>query len=46
VSDYIGAMPFLWLGVPGQGGEGNRRAFVEEQAIALLARFVPPRFGW
>jgi hypothetical protein len=42
VSHYIGAMPFLWLEVPGEGGEGNLRAFVEAHAIALLSNFDRP----
>src|SRR5262249_49138429 len=33
VSRYIGAMPFLWLSVPGRAD----RAFIERNSIALLS---------
>lgn len=51
VSSYIGNMPFLWLSVPGAGGPGNDRDFLERNSIALLSNFErppvdPPSSGW
>lgn len=46
VSRYIGAMPFLWLGVP----EREDRGYIERNSIALLSCLVggpdPPSTGW
>lgn len=39
VSRYLGAMPFLWLEVPGPGSE---RGFIERSAIALLSGYREP----
>lgn len=42
VSAHIGAMPVLWVRVPGAAGPSSRRAFIECNAIALLSNnFVP-----
>ena len=37
VSDYIGAMSLLWLAIGDQAGPASDRAFIEQNAIALLA---------
>lgn len=37
VSEYIGAMPVLWVAVPGAAGPDSRRGFIERNAIALLS---------
>lgn len=37
VSRTIGAMPFLWLGVPDEPGPGSDRGIIERNAIALLS---------
>jgi hypothetical protein len=42
LSAYIGAMPVFWLGVPGQSGPSNLRAFIERNAIALLSNHLDP----
>jgi hypothetical protein len=39
VSQYIGAMPFLWLDVDGPGGDDNQRGYIERNSIALLSNF-------
>jgi hypothetical protein len=42
VSEYIGAMSVLWIGVPDEPGSRSDRAFIERNAIALLSnRFAP-----
>jgi hypothetical protein len=38
VSDYIGAMPFLWLPVPTQPDGTSDRGYLERNSIALLSR--------
>jgi hypothetical protein len=40
VSEYIGAMPFLWLEVPDEPGRDSLRGFIERNAIALLSNFT------
>ena len=46
VSRHIGAMPFLWLGVPDRADRG----YIERNSIALLSCLVgcqdSPRAGW
>ncbi len=42
VSDYIGAMPVLWVNVPDDAGPGSARAFIERNAIALLSNQLAP----
>ena len=39
VSKQIGAMPFLWLDVDDEPGEGCARGIIERGAIALLSNF-------
>jgi hypothetical protein len=50
VSAYIGAMPVLWVDVPGEAGPDSCRALIERNAIALLsnhrAPVDPPSEGW
>jgi hypothetical protein len=52
VSQYIGQMPFLWVGVDDEPGPESDRAFIEKHAIALLAGadgaspIDPPSKGW
>ena len=42
VSEYIGAMPVLWVNIPDEAGPESERAFIEQNAIALLSnQFVP-----
>ena len=42
VSDYIGRMPFLWLGVPDAAGPESARGRVERGAIGLLSHYSTP----
>ena len=42
VSDYIGRMPFLWLGVPDDPGPESARGRVERGAIGLLSHYTAP----
>src|SRR5262249_47402680 len=42
VSDYIGAMPFLWAAVADPPSVESDRGVVERGAIALLSNFNPP----
>ena len=37
VSEYVGAMPFLWLNVDDEPGPASERDVVEQNAIALLS---------
>ena len=51
VSRYIGAMPFLFLGVEDESGPASERGFIERNAIALLSAYReasrdPPSTGW
>jgi len=51
VSDVIGAMPVLWLGIDDDAGPGSLRGFIERNAIALLSNYRkasldPPSSGW
>jgi hypothetical protein len=51
VSDHIGAMPFLWLGVDDPAGPQSDRGVIEAGAIALLSNLdrAPtdaPSAGW
>ena len=39
VSRYVGAMPFLVLGVDDEPGPASERGFIERNAIALLSAF-------
>ena len=39
VSDYIGAMPLLWLRVDDAPGPSSRRAYIEDNCIGLLSNF-------
>ena len=39
VSRYIGAMPFLFLGVEDEPGPASERGFIERNAIALLSAY-------
>jgi len=42
VSDYIGAMPFLWLAVDDPSGADSCRGNIERNSIALLSNFAKP----
>lgn len=51
VSDYIRAMPFLWLAVPGLASKISDRSVIESNAVGLLsnkgkAAMDPPSPGW
>ena len=51
VSNIIGAMDVLWLAVEDPPGPGNRRGWIERNAIALLSNhdreaLDPPSSGW
>jgi len=51
VSQYIRAMPFLWLGIEDSPGPGSARGVIERNAIALLANvgrdpLDPPSTDW
>jgi hypothetical protein len=37
VSDYIGAMPFVWVAIDDEPSKESERAFIERNAIALLS---------
>lgn len=37
VTQFIGAMPFLWLAVDDEPGPGSLRGTIERSAIALLS---------
>lgn len=39
VSDTIGAMKVLWIAVTDEPGPGNRRGYIERNAIALLSNY-------
>ena len=39
VSNYIGAMPFLWLEVEGESSSDNKRSLIERNSIALLSNW-------
>jgi len=39
VSDYIRAMPFIWLEIVDEPGPNNRREYIERNAIALLSNY-------
>jgi hypothetical protein len=40
VSDYVGAMPFLWLAVDDPPGADTCRGYIERNSIALLSNFA------
>ena len=50
VSEYIGKMPFLWLGVGDDPGPNSSRGLIERNAIALLSGYRhaidSPSAGW
>ncbi len=51
VSDYIGAMPLLWLAVDNPPGINSDRGIIEAGCIALLSNaqgdtIDPPSPGW
>jgi DNA invertase Pin-like site-specific DNA recombinase len=51
VSEVIGQMPFLWLGIGEIDGGHNTRDYLERHAIALLSNYRkpmidPPSQGW
>lgn len=51
VSKIIGAMPFLWLAIEDEPGEGSQRGYIERNAIALLSNYGKPALdapspGW
>lgn len=39
VSEYIGRLPFLWIEVDDDPGPGSDRAYIEQNAIALLSNY-------
>lgn len=51
VSDYIGTMPLLWLGVDDAPSPVSLRSYLERNSIALLSNFRkdpvdPPSINW
>ncbi len=42
VSDYVGAMPFLWLAVDDPSGADTCRGYIERNSIALLSNVAKP----
>ena len=51
VSEWIGAMPVLWLAVDDMHGKASSRGFLERNSIALLSSFSrepvdPPSNNW
>jgi hypothetical protein len=40
VSEYLGAMPFLWVEVPDEPGKASLRGFIERNSIALLSNYL------
>jgi hypothetical protein len=42
VSKIIGAVPFLWLAIEDEPGEGSQRGYIERNAIALLSNYGKP----
>ncbi len=42
VTCYLGAMPFLFLGVEDEPGPASERGFIERNAIALLSAYREP----
>jgi hypothetical protein len=51
VSEYLGSMPFLWLGVGDEPEPANPRSLLERNSIALLSNYGraaldPPSPGW
>jgi hypothetical protein len=50
VSDYIRNLPFLWVNVDDEPGPGSDRAYLEQNAIALISNYeretVDPRENW
>jgi len=51
ISNYIRAMPFLWLAVDDDPGPESLRKTIERNSIALLSNFErdaidPPSPGW
>jgi len=51
VSNYIGQMPFLWIGIPDAPSPKSDRAYLELNSIALLSNFEkhaidPPSSSW
>jgi hypothetical protein len=50
VSEYIGAMPFLWVSVNDEAGPKSDRGIIERNSIALMSNhcqpFDPPSGNW
>ena len=51
VSEYIGRMPFLWLGIDDEPGPESKRKYIERNMVALLSsasrlRIDPPSEDW
>lgn len=51
VSDYLAAMPFLWLNLDDEPGPSSLRGIIERNVIALLSNYQrpgidPPSDGW
>jgi hypothetical protein len=42
VSEYIGAMPVLWVDVPDEPGPESNRSMIEKNSIALLSNRLAP----
>jgi hypothetical protein len=42
VSEYLGALPVLWVDVPDEPGRSSERAIIEQNAIALLSNRLDP----
>jgi hypothetical protein len=51
VSQFIGAMSFLWLTIDDPAGPESLRGYIERSSIALLSNYRkppldPPSMGW
>jgi hypothetical protein len=42
VSEYIGAMPFVWLAIDDEPSKESERAYIERNAVALLSNATAP----
>ena len=51
MTNYIGAMPFLWIDIDDEPGPGSLRGVIERNSIALLSNHKrmpldPPLSSW
>jgi hypothetical protein len=42
VSEYLGRMSVLWVGIPDEPGSSSERAYIERNAIGLLSNGLHP----